>query len=53
MLRLLKYLIFGHVCTYETIEGGYITDNGRRIGKYYMCRCKTCGRWKRFDMKKA
>ena len=64
MIRLIQYLIMGHVHIWDKPEKeGPIFDNRkdtfsfnvnakeRPVGHYYICSCKTCGAWKRFDLK--
>lgn len=55
MTRLLQYLIFGHVHEWETV-GTVKLEYGDIWGTSGVCervllRCKTCGDWKKRDLK--
>jgi hypothetical protein len=44
MMRLIKFLIFGHVCNWETISALPVsTKYGETVGDIYHLRCKNCG----------
>jgi hypothetical protein len=52
MIRLLQYLILGHVHEWEAPpKHGFLTDRkGVVVGSYRECRCAKCGAWRRFEI---
>lgn len=50
MIWLLKKLIFGHVHEWEDRHRSKLTDDSGSTGARIYCCCKTCGRWKKFDI---
>lgn len=51
MLRLLQFLILGHVHKWETVKNVRITYTDVNAEAFmYVCRCETCGRYKRFKV---
>jgi len=52
MIRLIQWLIFGHVHKYEEVEQADFTDchRGKVIGKSYILRCEGCGEMKAFKV---
>jgi hypothetical protein len=52
MIRLLRYLILGHVHEWEKPDehGHMTTRNGVVLMSYKICRCAKCGVWRRFDL---
>lgn len=55
MLRLLQFLIFGHVHKYEIIDKGHVVDiddDGRKCvyGNWYDLKCSHCGKVKRSSL---
>ena len=57
MIKLIKWLIFGHVHKWKTIEMGSLDivdhDNGGRVtarGKRAITVCEHCGEYKKWDL---
>jgi len=50
MIKLIKWLIFGHVHKYEQVEVCELTTGDRVIGKIYIMRCSSCGEMKKFEV---
>lgn len=48
MLRLLQWLIFGHIHEYEIVETKRVTQGEDRFTTYIL-RCKHCGKMKHYD----
>lgn len=49
MIRLLQWLFHGCLHEWDIIRRGTIrSEYGDRIGLFYDCRCKKCGRIKEF-----
>lgn len=51
MIRLLQYLIFGHVHEWETVSETVLKDRTSDggygpVGQIKMLKCKNCGDWK-------
>ena len=43
MIRLLQYLIFGHIHKWEDIADSRFTDGDGESGSMVYCKCVTCG----------
>ncbi len=50
MIRLIQWLIFGHVHEWETMKSVPLVDGRLRIGDAVYLRCKKCGVWKRQEL---
>jgi hypothetical protein len=50
MLKLLQYIIFGHVHVWETQRHVELEGPDGGLGSRAECKCKTCGAWKKFDL---
>lgn len=51
MIRLLQWIVFGHVHKWETLHEKKLTDRDTgAVGTRFLCRCSTCGRVKKWDM---
>lgn len=51
MIRLLQWLIHGHIHEWETIEKcDLLQKDGTRIGRIYYLRCRKCGIVKRVNL---
>ena len=43
MLRIIQYLIFGHIHKWVTIKTGELVDGGDVTGLWYDLKCEKCG----------
>jgi len=50
MLRLLEWLIFGHIHEWKFEDRMHLRTSGRSTGDRVMLSCKTCGDWKKRDL---
>jgi hypothetical protein len=50
MIRLIQWLIYGHIHKYEQVEAGNLTREGKVFGKLYVMRCESCGKMKTFEV---
>lgn len=46
MLNLIRYLVFGHIHTWETVREILVEhpETGNIVGRRYIQRCKCCGK---------
>lgn len=49
MIRLIQWLIFGHIHEWETMETVDLNGGGAR-GSRVKLKCKKCGDWKKVDL---
>lgn len=50
MIRLLQWIVFGHIHTWETIYDTKLRDRETgAVGTRFVCRCKMCGEIKKWD----
>lgn len=50
MLRLLQFLLFGHVHKWEELGRSKLTNDFGGVGTRFICRCEKCGKPRKFDL---
>lgn len=50
MIWLLKKLLFGHIHVWENQKAQSLENTSGSTGTRILCRCKTCGAWRKYDL---
>lgn len=50
MLRLIEWLIFGHIHQWETVTRNKLSGSYNAVGVRIELRCTKCGNWKKKDL---
>lgn len=50
MIKLIEFLIFGHIHRWNILAKGKVTRGSNEIGQRYILQCEKCGNVKKNDL---